>query len=303
MPDANRADLNLLRALAVLIEEGNVTRAAARLGVSQPAMSAQLARLRDLFDDPLMVPSDTGRGMVPTPRAVALREPLDAVFAQVNTVLEAPEAFDPMRARRAFTIAASDNGTVVLGMALFAELAQMGATGIHLAFVPLDRTRLRGQFEAGEVDMMIALLDVVPQGLKTRVLTGDRQVIVQRKGHPRGTGPFDLAQYCRWPHVIIATDGAWRTVVDDELDAANAKREVALTVPQFMLALNAVSESDLFALIPARLAKRFSDRVDMFDLPFPSKPFSLQAAWHPRSHTDPGHRWLRETLGRVAGRT
>lgn len=300
--DMTRADLNLLRSLAVLIEEGNVTRAAARLGVSQPALSAQLARLRDMFGDPLLVPSETGRGMVPTPRALDLRGPLDGMLADVGRILAPAAGFDPTTAERNFTIAASDNGTVVLGMSLFEDLTRRGIGGIHLAFRPLDRTRLRDQVEAGEVDLVLTLMDDVPPGLKTRAVLVDRQVVIQRKGHPRGTGQLDLRQYCAYKHVIMSTEGRWRTTLDDHIGELGHTREVALSVPQFMLAVLAVAGSDLLAMIPARLAEHFTDRVDVFDIPFKPAGFALQAAWHPRNHADPAHIWLRETVAGLVAR-
>lgn len=298
--DMNRVDLNLLRSLAVLIEEANVTRAAQRLGLSQPALSAQLARLRDLFDDPLLVPSETGRGMVGTPRAAALRGPLEALLSQVNRVLAPADRFDPATATRAFTIAASDNSTVVLGLALFEELTRAGHDGIHLSFRPLGGARLREEVERGEVDLVLAHIANVPPGLKTRAVLEDKQVMIQRKGHPRGTGPLTLEQYCRYKHVITSPDGQWRTELDELIEAKGLRREVALSVHQFMLAMLATAGSDLLSMFPGRLARRFSDLVDVCEVPFQPAEFALQAAWHPRLQADPANIWLRETVARVA---
>ncbi|WP_298493884.1 LysR family transcriptional regulator [uncultured Maritimibacter sp.] len=297
-----RADLNLLRSLSILIEEGNVTRAAARLGISQPALSAQLVRLRDLFGDPLLVPSETGRGMLPTPRALELRLPLEGVLSDVEALLARAPAFDPRRADRRFTIAASDNGTTVLGLELLADLARQGIEGIKLAFVPLNARSLRADVEAGEIDLVIAHLDDVPAGLRTRAVLDDRQHLVQRRDHPRGTGPVTLADYCRWRHVLVTTEGRMRTAVDDHIEAQGYRRDIALTVPQYILAVLAVAQSDMFALVPARLAERFTDRVDGFDIPFRPSGFSLQLAWHSRNQTDGGHQWLRDRIVEIAAR-
>ena len=133
MIDFKGADLNLLVSLDALIEEGNVTKAAARLNVSQPALSAQLARLRELFQDPLLVPSRTGRGMIPTARALKLRGPLHAALKDLETVIKRPPAFDPLTANRSFAIAASDNATVVLGIGLIERVRKLAGPGVRVS--------------------------------------------------------------------------------------------------------------------------------------------------------------------------
>lgn len=300
--DMRGVDLNLLVSLDVLIEEANVTRAAARLGISQPALSAQLARLRDLFGDPLLVPSETGRGMLPTTRALELRDPLHAALKDLEIVVRRPPRFDPTTDERRFAIAASDNATVVLGLALIERLKATAAPGIRLSFQTARGDLIAGQLERGDIDLMIGSHLMVQPAMKARKLIDERYVMVQRKGHPRGTAPLDLVAYCALDHVLVSTSGgSFRGFIDEQLEPLGYRRNVALSVHQFILAPMVVEHTDFVSTLPERFARRFADRVDIFELPFAAQGFSLYAAWHPRSHADPAHRWLREQLVAVSG--
>ena len=147
MINTKTVDLNLLVSLDALIEEPNVTRASARLGISQPALSAQLARLRVLFRDPLLVPSETGRGMIPTARALELQAPLHSALNDLETVVRRPPAFDPLTAERVFAIAASDNATVVLGLGLIERLRASAGPSVRISFRNSDADQIAAQLE------------------------------------------------------------------------------------------------------------------------------------------------------------
>jgi DNA-binding transcriptional LysR family regulator len=291
-----------LLSLDVLIEEANVTRAAARLGMSQPALSAQLARLRGVFGDPLLVPSETGRGMLPTTRALELKDPLHAALKDLETIVHRPFSFDPRLDARTFSIAASDNATIVLGLPLVERLRVTAGPGIHIAFQSARSDAVASQLERGEVDLLIGSQRMEPPAMKARKLIDETYLMVQRKGHPRGGARLDLDGYCSLQHVLVSTSGgSFHGFIDEQLEKLGYRRSVVLSVHQFVLAPMIVEATDFVSTLPERFAQRFSDRLDMFELPFAAEGFSLFAAWHPRAQTDPAHRWLRRELMEIAG--
>lgn len=301
MIDLKGADLSLLVSLDALIDEANVTKAAARLNLSQPALSAQLARLRDLFRDPLLVPSRTGRGMIPTARALELRVPLHAALKELETVIKRPPAFDPLTADRSFSIAASDNATLVLGVDLIERVQEVAGPGVRVSFRTPSADLIAAQLERGEVDLLIGSERMVPNDMKTRRLMDERYLMAQRKGHPRGKKPIDLKTYCGLSHVLVSTSGgSFRGDIDEQLERIGRRRRVVLSVHQFILAPMFLRITDYVATLPARFVDRFADELDTFELPFKARGFTLSAAWHPRNQTDPAHIWLRKRLGIVA---
>jgi DNA-binding transcriptional LysR family regulator len=301
MIDIKGADLSLLVSLDALIDEANVTKAAARLNLSQPALSAQLARLRHLFRDPLLVPSRTGRGMVPTVRAQELRVPLHAALKELETVIKRLPAFDPLTADRSFAIAASDNATVVLGVDLIEHIQKAAGPGVRVSFHTPSADLIAAQLERGEVDLLVGSRLMVPNDMKTRRLVDERYLMAQRKGHPRGKTPLDLKTYCSLSHVLVSTSGgSFRGDIDEQLERIGRRRRVVLSVHQFILAPMFLRITDCVATLPARFVERFTDEVDTFELPFKARGFTLSAAWHPRNQTDPAHIWLRKQLGVVA---
>ena len=295
-------DLNLLASLDVLIEETNVTRAAMRLGLSQPALSAQLARLRDLFGDPLLVPSETGRGMVPTARALALRDPLHTALKDLKTIMRRPPDFDPRCDTRDFAISSSDLATTILGFPLVERIREVAGSGIRLSFRNLPPNDSGGTaLERGDVDLVIGAGQHLPASMKVFKLFDERYVAIRRKDQPHGTGTLDLAGYCEVDHLVVSPiNGDFCGSVDEQLKILGRRRHVVLSVPQFILAPMIVERTDLVATIPERFARRFADRVDVSELPFRTPDFSLFAAWHPRSHEDPAHIWLRNWLAELA---
>ncbi|MDG3441936.1 LysR family transcriptional regulator [Nitrospirillum amazonense] len=302
MIDLRGVDLNLLVSLDALLDQANVTRAAARLGISQPALSAQLARLRDLFHDPLFVPSETGRGMVPTTRALELQAPLRAALQELETVVRRPPAFDPLTATRDFAIAASDNSTVAVGLGLMERLRAVAGPGIRLSFRAPNAERVLGQMQRGEVDLLIGSQNMVQTGMTVRRLAGERYLVAQRKGHPRGAGPLDLDGYCAQEHILVSTNGGgFVGFVDEDLERLGRRRRVALSIHQFMLAVPILLATDYLCVLPSRLARRYAEKLDLFDLPLPNRrSYDFMAAWHPRHQADPGHVWLRQQVAAVA---
>ncbi|MFX1764705.1 LysR family transcriptional regulator [Paraburkholderia sp. A1RI-2L] len=301
MIDLSGIDLNLLVTLDALLAESNVTRAAMRLNLTQPAVSAQLARLRQLFDDPLLIPAANGRGMTRTMHALELMEPLHAALQTLETVVRRQPAFDPLTSSRRFVIAASDQCVAVLGLPLMIEWARLAGTAVQLAFVAIESGSLAQRFERGEIDLLLGSAQQVPPTLKTRKLYDERFVVAQRKGHPRGTAAFDLDSYCALGHVLVSTSGgSFSGFMDEHLEALGRRRRVALSVQHFTLVPEVLAHTDYVATLPYRLVARSLDRVDLFELPFEARGFSMHAAWHPRSHADPALTWLRETVSTLA---
>jgi len=299
--DMKGIDLNLLASLDILIEEANVTHAAARLGISQPALSAQLSRLRDLFGDPLLVPSETGRGMLPTARALEMRVPLRTALKDLESVVRRPASFDPLVDSRTFAIGASDNATVTLGLALIERLRTIASPGIRISFETPRGDQVAARLERGEIDLLIGSDRMVPPSMKARRLLSETYVMVQRKGHPRGHCPLDLDAYCALDHVLVSTSGgSFYGFIDEQLEKLGYRRDVVLSVHQFTMVPMIVAATDFVSTLPRRFAARFADRLDMFELPFAAQGFNLFSAWHPRLHADPAHVWLRRVLVDVA---
>lgn len=291
-------DLNLLVALDALLAERNVTHAARRLNLSQPALSAQLARLRQLFGDPLLLPAQ--RGMVPTQRALDLQEPLRRALEEVRGVLVAGSTFDPAAADLTVSIAASDYGQYAVLMPLAVALAGE-APGLRLAFRTLDAANLAGQMERGEVDLALMTPQTAPDRLRMRILFEERYVAIARRDHPAIGAGLDLDTYCSLDHVVVSPQGGgFAGPADAALAAHGRVRRVALSAAGFLIVPELVERSDMVALVPERIARDRADCLQVFEPPVPVPGFSLALVWHDRTSDHPAQRWLRARL-RAAG--
>jgi DNA-binding transcriptional LysR family regulator len=301
MIDLRGIDLNLLVSLDALLAESNVTRAAQRLHLTQPAVSTQLARLRQIFGDPLLIPAETGRGMTRSTRALELMEPLHLALKNLEAVVRHQPSFDPHTDHRSFVIAANDNATAVLGQRLMEQLPTLAGPGVRIAFVVADQPSMATRLERGEIDLLLGSERMVPASMKARKLFDEHFVVVQRKGHPRGTAPLDLDTYCTLNHVLVSTSGgSFHGFMDEHLDALGRERRVVLSVQHFTLVPELLARTDYVSTLPARFAERYRARLDIFELPFEARGFTLFAAWPPRNQADPAHVWLRDTLAALA---
>jgi DNA-binding transcriptional LysR family regulator len=301
MIDLRGIDLNLLVSLDALLAESNVTRAAQRLHLTQPAVSTQLARLRQIFGDPLLIPAETGRGMTRSTRALELMEPLHLALKNLEAVVRHQPSFDPHTDHRSFVIAANDNATAVLGQRLMEQLPTLAGPGVRIAFVVADQPSMATRLERGEIDLLLGSERMVPASMKARKLFDEHFVVVQRKGHPRGTASLDLDTYCALDHVLVSTSGgSFHGFMDEHLDALGRERRVVLSVQHFTLVPELLARTDFVSTLPARFAERYRARLDIFDLPFEARGFTLFAAWPPRNQADPAHVWLRDTLAALA---
>jgi DNA-binding transcriptional LysR family regulator len=292
--DSTRLDLNLLVTLEALLAEQNVTKAAARLHLSQPAVSAQLSRLRDVFDDPLLIPVQ--RGMTPTAKAVDLLEPLRQALDQVRAAVATHTNFDPAKARLTVAIA----GTDYLHAAVVKPLAvalRTRAPGMRVALRNLDLPQLEAQMARGEVDLALMTPETAPPSLRARHLFDERYVLIGRRDHPRLQTRITVKEFARLEHVIVSLQGGnFVTPVDDALAALGHHRNVVLSAASFLFVPDIVSQSDFVALVPERLVRDRAAELTVMDCPFPVEGFAVGMVWHERSHGHSGQRWVRETI-------
>ena len=300
--DGRRLDLNLLVTLEALLAEQNVTRAAERLHLSQPAVSAQLARLRDVFDDPLLTPVQ--RGMVPTARAVELREPLRAALEAVRRAVDDHRAFDPAEAAMTVHLACTDYLQVAVVTPLVTAL-RSDAPGLRVALRVLDARQLDTQMSRGDVDLALMQPRTTPARLRHRPLFDDDYVLIARAGHPRlSGGPASARVLATLDHVVVSPKGGgFRTDADVAFEALGMRRRVVLSAASFLFVPDLVAHSDLVALVPRRLVEGRERDLQVQPCPFPLAGFTIGLVWHERTHAHPAHRWLRERIVRLVGDT
>ncbi|WP_028294015.1 LysR family transcriptional regulator [Oceanobacter kriegii] len=292
MRDIRTLDLNLLKALDVLLDERNVTRAAQRLGVTQPALSGMLSRLRDSFDDPLF--TRTQRGIVPTTRALELAAPLKNLLRDAEALVQ-PQAFDPATANMQFSIAATDYALRAVGLPLLSRLRQQ-APGIQVALLPVQDAELTEKMERGDIHLALMTPESCQPDWRGRKLFRERYVVAMREGHPVLQQDWDLTAFCQWQHALVSySGGGFRGVTDTALEAMGVEREVMVSVSSFLVIPELLAGSDLLAVVPERLVAGIDGLVTL-EPPVAIPGFTKLAAWHERVHRDPAQRWIREQL-------
>ena len=296
-------DLNLLVALRALLAERHVTRAAARVGLSQPAMSHALARLRDLLGDPLLV--RTPSGMRPTARAEAMTLPLERALEDLGRALASPAPFEPQKATRKFRIATNDYMELVLFPRLLARVwAEAPNVDIRLVNLVGDGS---GELAEGRIDLAMGVVarfgGPAPAGaLRTQRLLSDRFVCVVREGHPVVKKRLSMSDFIALPHALVAPRGDSGGVVDTALARLGKKRRVAVEVPHFLVAPHIVRETDLVLTLAERIAKTLAPLLGLRQMapPLELEGFSMTMVWHERQHADPAHEWLRGVVKSTA---
>ena len=296
--DSSRLDLNLLLTLEALLAEQNVTRAAARLHLSQPAVSAQLGRLRSLFQDPLLLPGH--RGMTPTARGAELFVPLRKALDQVRATLDEQGEFVPAASAMTVTIACTDYLLSAVVNRLVVIL-RTEAPGIRVALRSLDLAQLDVQMASGDVDLALMSPEVAPPSLRTRHLFDERYLLIGRRDHPGLAGTLTLERFLALEHVVVSLQGGnFFTPVDEALAASGQRRKVVLSASSFLFVPQVVRQSDLVAIVPSRLVQDCPEGLQVLRCPLPVEGFSVGMVWHERSQTHGGHRWIRERVASVA---
>jgi DNA-binding transcriptional LysR family regulator len=291
--DLSTVDLNLLKLFEALVRERSVTQAGLRLGLSQPAASRALARLRTMLGDRLVVRGKLGLEL--TPRGETLAARVTRLLDDARGIV-APAVFDPASATGRITIAAHDHLSLVVLAGLVVRLEQHApALSLHIAQPAGDNVRL---VEQGTADLALGIFGALPGSLYRRGLYSDRFVCVVRAGHPGVASGLSLERYVSLRHVTVTISGVGESPVDAALSTLGLTRHVALRVPHFIAGAMLVADSDMILTLPSRLARRLADKLPLvlLDVPLQLAPLSPAMIWHERFHGDPAHVWVRQQL-------
>lgn len=292
-------DLNLLVVLDALLQDGSVTIAAKRVGLSQPALSNALARLRDTIGDPLFVRD--GRGLVPTARARDLAAPVRRALSELAAALGQPAAFDPRRSERTFTLAMPDIAELVIMPQLAKRLAR-DAPGISVRVVPGPGGRPRDVLASADApDLVISMRDPSDASPHQARLASFHFVCLVRSKHPRVGRTLSMARFLELEHVLVTPTGTPRGLIDDALEARGLRRRVALSLGHFFSAALVVSHTDLVMSATSVLAKVVDRILPVRSVrhPLGAPEVTITQYWHARDDEDPAHRWLRGLLADV----
>jgi DNA-binding transcriptional LysR family regulator len=291
-------DLNLLVVFNQLLVERRVSKVAENLGLSQPAVSNALARLRKLTDDTLFL--RTTRGMEPTPYAQQLAEPFAYALGVIHSAVNQKTSFDPATAKRAFTVGMTDIGEIYFLPTLMEELAKV-APGVTMSTVRNANVNLKDEMEAGRINLAIGLLPQLKAGFFQRRLFKQRYVCMFRKGHRLDKRKVSLEEFSSADHVVVVSEGTGHGKVDELLERSGVLRNVRLTVPHFVAVGHILHHSDMVATVPERLAQAL---VKPFELAYASHPaklpeIAINMFWHAKFHKDPANEWLRGLVFRM----
>ena len=301
MTDLRLFDLNLLIAFDALMTERNVTLAARRVGIGQPAMSYALSRLRRLFADDLFV--RTPSGMQPTTRALDLAGSVARILTDIRTGVLSDRAFRPEVAEMVFRVGASDHAEVAV---LSSVIAGLGASApkVRLVVAAADRDRVGTMLESGSIDLAVGYYPESLAGQKSEVLFHEDFVCLFDASACGVTPPLKLKAYLELPHILMSLRGELSGSVDALLSRESAKRFVLMATPRFLSIPFLLHGCRAVAAVPRRFAETCALAADLAVSPLPVKMegFDISMLWHARTETDPAHRWFRD-LVRVAGRS
>ena len=300
-------DVGLLLTFDALLKDKNVTHAAARLSITQSALSARLTRLRQLLGDPLFIPSTSGRGMVASPHALALQPELVRLLEQLSDFIGTARVFDPATSKRVFRIAATDNPVSILAPDLI-PLLKSAAPQVKVAFTMPEKARIAEALEQGEIDVFIGVAEDGAPGLMARKLFEEEFVTAQRRGHPRGNGRLSLNEFCALDHLLISNSGGhFSGMIDTALAELGRARRVSVSIQSYALAPLILGSTDLICTLPRRFLQRFGHVLDLVESPLELAPFEMNMFWHSRMSADAAHTWLRKLVlqgarhGQLAG--
>ena len=299
--DVSRLDLNLLRVFHHLLQSKRVSAVAPVLGMSQPAVSSALGRLRAALGDELFL--RTQHGMVPTPYALQLAEPVAQALDILQQALNVRAAFEPAHSTRRFTVAMSDVGEMYFLPVLMEALARL-APGVTLQVVSVSVPSLKEDMASGRIDLALGLLPQLQAGFFQQALFRQKYICLMRQAHPLASKKtLSLQAFTAARHVRIEAAGTGHVRVDAALEKQNLQRRVPLTVPHYVALGAVLQHSDLIATVPQRFAERILKPFELTlrDLPLAVDESSIHQFWHGRLHRDPGHQWLRQCLSDLFG--
>ncbi|SDI34105.1 DNA-binding transcriptional regulator, LysR family [Pseudomonas flavescens] len=294
--DIKDVDLNLLKIFDALRRKQSVTQAGDLMGLSQPAMSFALSKLRILFDDPLFV--RTSRGMQPTARALQIAEPVQRILELVSSEVLPSSGFVAEYSERKLVLCMSDIGEMVFLPRLMRVLDER-APGLRIRTLALSSEQLEEGLDAGDVDAAIGYFPrLLNSSIRNRALYSHSFVCIVREDHPQIGERLSAEQYQAADHVAVQADGRGMGVLDRELAMRGVTRRVRFSLPRFMGVPFLVAESDMIATVPLAVGRRFAEiaRVRLVALPWDITGYDIHLHWHTRFHHDPANRWLRETL-------
>jgi DNA-binding transcriptional LysR family regulator len=289
-------DLNLLQTFQALHATGNVSRAAERLGLSQPSVSHALRKLRETYGDPLFVRS--GGGMAPTAKADRLAKAVHHALRILDVAIHETEQYEPANSERVFRLHMSDAAETVFLPALMGELAKR-APDVRLDISQLDEKEIRSALETGRLDLAIGSFPGLGAAFDRQFLLRDKYVVLMRAGHPLAKSRQTAAALKRLNYVMVRSHSAIARILH-ELDLED---RVRLSIPHFMVLAPIIADTDLAAIVPFRPSQVFAQSgkyaVSPLQVALPS--FEVAVHWHWRFDGDPGNRWLRESITSLFG--
>ncbi len=290
--DLRDIDLNLLVVFNQLLVERRVSKVAERLGLSQPAVSNALARLRKLLGDELFL--RTPSGMQPTPFADELAEPVAYALGMIHGALNQRSSFDAATSARSFTIGMTDIGEIYFLPSLMVELARV-APSVSVSTVRNAAVNLRDEMEAGHVDLALGLLPQLKGGFFQRRLFRQRYVCMFRKGHRLDKRKISLTEFSAADHVVVVSAGTGHGKVDELLERNGVQRRVRLTVPHFVAVGHILRATDMVATVPEAFALQMTAAFDLVSVAHPAglPDIAINMFWHAKFHKDPANQWLR----------
>jgi DNA-binding transcriptional LysR family regulator len=296
-----RLDLNLLLVFHHLLREKRVSNVAAVLGMSQPAVSSALGRLRASLGDELFL--RTQQGMLPTPYALQLAEPVATALSGLQQALQVRASFDTSTSERCFTLAMTDVGEMYFLPVLMDALAQ-SAPGVTLQVVSVTQSGLKDDMASGGVDLALGLLPQLQAGFFQQALFRQAYVCLMRQGHALSKKKrLSLKPFAQAQHVRIIAAGTGHGRVDEALEKQGLQRSFRLTVPHYVALGDVLGHSDLIATVPERFAQRVMAPFGLTTRPLPLdvEGSAIHQFWHARLHKDPGHQWLRTLVAQCFG--
>lgn len=293
--DLRQIDLNLLVIFNQLLRDRRVSLTADKLGLSQPAVSNALKRLRVLLKDDLFV--RTARGMEPTPYAMHLIEPIGYALGTLENALNQRDTFNPSISERVFTLSLTDIGEIDF-MPTLMEALSKAAPRVRISTLRHNEGHLREDMESGIVDLAVGLLPSLTTGFFQRRLFKQRYVCIFRKGHPKAKNPITLEQYKSLSHVGVTSANTGHGEVDEWMLKKGIQRQMQLQVPHFVAVGHILQNSNLIATVPERFAQRCEGPFHLVTSPLPVKlpDIAINLFWHGKYNRDPANMWLRQLM-------